>query len=86
VICFALTQPARLLRDVPEKAEAFLRWALCAASDVLPPCVAMIAWFAAPDRRKASFFQTHHAADQDRWRVVAFFARESSQSSPYLLR
>jgi hypothetical protein len=58
--------PTRLLRDVPEKAEAFLREALCAASDELPPFVAMITWLAAPDQRKASFFQTRHAAGEDR--------------------
>jgi hypothetical protein len=39
-----LTPPARLPRNVPEKAEAFLREALCAASHELPPFVAMIAW------------------------------------------
>jgi hypothetical protein len=27
--------PARLPRDVPEKAETFVRWALCTASDEL---------------------------------------------------
>jgi hypothetical protein len=58
-----LTRPARLLREVPEKAEAFLREALCAASHELPPFVAMMRWFAAPDQRKASFFQTHHVVD-----------------------
>jgi hypothetical protein len=60
--CFAFVQPARLPRDVPEKAEAFLREALRAASCELPPFVAMITWLAAPDQRKASFFQTHHTA------------------------
>jgi hypothetical protein len=53
---------ARLLRDVPEKAEAFLRVALCAASYELRSFVAMMRWLAAPDQRKASFFQTHHEA------------------------
>jgi len=43
------TPPARLPRDVPEKAEAFLREALCAASCELPTFVAMMAWLAAPD-------------------------------------
>jgi hypothetical protein len=62
-----LTQPARLPRDVPEKAEAFLREALLPASHELPPYVAMMRWLAAPDRRKASFFQTHHVADHDCW-------------------
>jgi hypothetical protein len=42
---------------VPEKAEAFLREALCAASDELPLFVAMMIWLAAPDQRKASFFR-----------------------------
>jgi hypothetical protein len=51
-----LMRPARLLRDVPEKADAFLRWALCAASYELLISVAICAWFAAPDRRKASAF------------------------------
>jgi hypothetical protein len=68
-----LTPPAHLPRDVPEKAEAFLRWALLPASDELPSFVAMIAWFAAPDQRKASFFQTHHGAVGGGWRVVAYY-------------
>jgi hypothetical protein len=55
---------------VPEKAEAFLRVALCTASAELLPFVAMMRWFAAPDQRKASFFQTHHEAGMDCWRVV----------------
>jgi hypothetical protein len=67
----AFKPPARLPRDVPEKAEAFLREVLLPASHELPPFVAMIAWLAAPDQRKASFFQTHHVADMDDWRVVA---------------
>jgi hypothetical protein len=49
---------------VPEKAEAFLREVLLPASDELPPFVAMMRWFAAPDQRKASFFQTHHGAGE----------------------
>jgi hypothetical protein len=56
------TPSARLPRDVPEKAEAFLREALCAASDEQRFFVAMMTWLAAPDQRKASFFQTHHEA------------------------
>jgi hypothetical protein len=47
---------------VPEKAEAFLRVALLPASDELLISVAFCTWLAAPDQRKASFFQTHHAA------------------------
>jgi hypothetical protein len=66
-----LTPPARLPRDVPEKAEAFLREALLPASDELRSFVAMITWLAAPDQRKASFFQTHHGAGTRGWRVVA---------------
>jgi hypothetical protein len=58
---------------VPEKAEAFLREALCAASDELPPCVAMMRWFAAPDQRKASLFQTRHAAGLGDKRGVSCF-------------
>jgi hypothetical protein len=65
-----LTRPTHLPRDVPEKAEAFLREALCAASHELPPFVAMMSWLAAPDQRKASFFQTHHGAGVGGWRVV----------------
>jgi hypothetical protein len=59
----AFARPARLPRDVPEKAEAFLRWALLPASYELRSFVAVMTWLAAPDRRKASFFQTHHGAD-----------------------
>jgi hypothetical protein len=33
--CFAFARAAHLLRNVPEKAEAFLRWALLPASDEL---------------------------------------------------
>jgi hypothetical protein len=66
-----LTPPAHLPRDVPEKAEAFLREALLPASDELRSFVAMMRWLAAPDQRKASFFQTHHAADGGDWCVVA---------------
>ena len=69
-------RPARLLRDVPEKAEAFLREALCAASCELPTFVAMMAWLAAPDQRKTSFFQTHHTAGVDCWRVATKLGRE----------
>jgi hypothetical protein len=78
-----LTRPAHLLRDVPEKADAFLRWALGAASCELPPFVAMIAWFAAPDQRKASFFQTHHGAVGGGWRVVANYYFRSIFPSIY---
>jgi hypothetical protein len=60
---FAFMQPAHLPRNVPEKAEAFLRVALLPASCELLISVAFCAWFAAPDQRKASFFQTHRAAD-----------------------
>ncbi|MBS7808863.1 hypothetical protein [Variovorax sp. PCZ-1] len=78
-----MTRPARLPRDVPEKAEAFLRVALCAASDELPSFVAMIAWLAAPDQRKASFFQTHHGAGMDGWRVVAYYYFHSCLHNKY---
>jgi hypothetical protein len=76
VICLlraCLTPSARLLRDVPEKAEAFLRWALLPASCELLISVAICAWLAAPDRRKASFFQTHHGAGLGGWRVVVYY-------------
>jgi hypothetical protein len=59
--------PARLPRDVPEKAETFLRDALLSASCKLPPFVAMMRWLAAPDQLKASFFQTPHEAEQYAW-------------------
>ncbi len=62
-------RPARLLRNVPEKAEAFLSVALLPASDELLISIAFCAWFAAPDQRKASFFQTHHGADQEYFNV-----------------
>jgi hypothetical protein len=48
---------ARLPRDVPEKAEAFLRMALCAASCELPPFVAMMTWLAAPASERLRFFR-----------------------------
>jgi hypothetical protein len=63
VIFTAYAQTARLPRNVPEKAEAFLRVALLSASAELRSFVAMMSWPAALDQRKASFFQTHHAAD-----------------------
>jgi hypothetical protein len=55
---------------VPEKAKAFLRVALLPASDELLISVAFYARLAAPDQRKASFFQTHHGAGGDDWRVA----------------
>jgi hypothetical protein len=60
---------------MPEKAEAFLRVVLLPASCELLISVAFCAWFAAPDQRKASFFQTHHAAGTNLWRVVACVCR-----------
>jgi hypothetical protein len=79
----AFARPARLPRDVPEKAEAFLRVALRAASCELPSFVAMIAWLAAPDQRKASFFQTHHGADMGSRRVVSHYYFRSNLRSEY---
>jgi antitoxin VapB len=38
----------------------------------------MMSGLAAPDRRKASFFQTHHAADMGCWRVVAYYKFRST--------
>ena len=71
--CFAFIRTARLPRDVPEKAEAFLRWAFRAASDELLISVAICARLAAPDQRKASFFQAHHGADMGCWRVAMHY-------------
>jgi hypothetical protein len=68
---------------VPEKAEAFLREALCAASDELPPFVAMMRSLAAPDQRKASFFQTHHGAGRGGWRVVDYYYFRSTLRNKY---
>jgi hypothetical protein len=76
-------QPAHLPRDVPEKAEAFLREALLPASCELLISVAICAWLAAPDQRKASFFQTHHVADMDGWRVVVDYEFRSSLRNIY---
>jgi hypothetical protein len=42
---------------VPEKAEAFLRWALLPASDELLTSVAICPWLAAPDRERLRFFR-----------------------------
>jgi hypothetical protein len=43
-------QPARLTRDVLEKAEAFLREELSPARHELPSFVAMMTWLAAPNQ------------------------------------
>jgi hypothetical protein len=78
-----LTQPARLSRDVPEKAEAFLRVALLSASCELPSFVAVMRWLAAPDQRKASFFQTHHGTGIGDWSVVAHYHFYSCSRNKY---
>jgi uncharacterized protein (DUF4415 family) len=68
---------------VPEKAEAFLRVALSPASCGLLISVANCARLAAPDRRKASFFQTHHGADRVVWRVVVRYENSSALRNKY---
>ncbi len=68
--CFAFTLPARLLRDVPEKAEGFPFSILGRSLRAAIFCSVMtLAGRAQP--RKPSFFQTHHAADTFGWRVVS---------------
>jgi hypothetical protein len=80
--CFVFVQPARLPRDVSEKAEAFLRWVLSPASCGLLISVANRARLAAPDRRKASFFQTHHAADMHVGALFLLFTQNLKQIWP----
>jgi hypothetical protein len=47
-------------------------WALCTTSSELLISVANRAWLAARDEESPRLFQTHHAADRESGRVVAF--------------
>jgi hypothetical protein len=62
--------PARLLRDVPEKAEGFLFGALCGIRRAAIFCTVMTLVGRAR-LGKPSFFQTHHAAGGECWNVVS---------------